>query len=78
MKFRGQKSTGNVRKDSKDVLSVVDVSALLFASSIALSLKENSQALLFTMMRGVPVSLKTTVMAVSIDNRYIWEILALR
>lgn len=68
MKFRGQKSTGNVRKDSKDVLSVVDVSALLFTSSIALSLKENSQALLFTMMRGVPVSLKTTVMAVSIDN----------
>lgn len=56
------------RKDSKDVLSVVDVSALLFTSSIALSLKENSQALLFTMMRGVPVSLKTTVMAVSIDN----------
>lgn len=66
------------RKDSKDILSIVDVSALLFASSIALSLKENSQALLFTMMRGVPVSLKTTVMAISIDNRYIWEILALR
>lgn len=66
------------RKDSKDILSIVDVSALLFASSTALSLKENSQALLFTMMRGVPVSLKTTVMAISIDNRYIWEILALR